>query len=302
VRSGALRVLAARAAAAPGSWRCGRYTLSLERPLVMGILNLTPDSFSDGGIWSDPGVAQQRAEALIAEGADILDIGAESTRPGAPPVAPEVELERLQPLLRVLHRLPLPVSIDTSQPLVMQAALEAGAAIINDVRALGEAGAAELVAGAAGRDCGVVLMHMQGTPVTMQVAPHYDDVVGEVGAFLAQRVRRLEAAGVARERIAVDPGFGFGKSRAHNLALLARLRELAALGLPILVGLSRKSVLGMSQRPPAQRTAASVAAALVAVERGARIVRVHDVAATRDALAVWQAVDAATPVVAAFPP
>jgi dihydropteroate synthase len=283
-------VLAAASPAAAAVWRCGRHALPLDRPLVMGILNPTPESFSDGGIWSAPDAAVRRAEALVDEGADILDLGAESTRPGAPAVEPAVELERLQPLLRVLHRLPLPVSIDTSQPLVMRAALDAGAAIINDVRALGLPGAAELVSSAAARECGIVLMHMQGTPATMQLAPRYDDVVGEVAAWLAQRVHDLVAAGVARARIVVDPGFGFGKTRAHNLALLARLGELAVVGVPVLVGLSRKSVLGMSQRPPVERTAASVAAALMAVERGARIVRVHDVAATRDALGVWQAV------------
>ncbi|HUN93069.1 MAG TPA: dihydropteroate synthase [Burkholderiaceae bacterium] len=277
------------------SWRCGRFELTLERPLIMGVINVTPDSFSDGGRFVGVDAAVRHAETLVAEGADILDVGGESTRPGAAIVSAAEELGRVLPLLRAATRLPVPVSIDTSQPDVMRAALDAGVAIVNDVRALRVPGAFDVVA----RDpsaCGVVLMHMQGEPQTMQVDPSYVDVVREVREMLLTRAAELESAGVARSRIVVDPGFGFGKTKEHNIRLLARLRDLANAGYPLLAGLSRKSVLGrLTDRPPAERVAASVAAALVAVERGARIVRVHDVAATRDALRVWQAVAAADP-------
>ncbi|GAB4473540.1 MAG: dihydropteroate synthase [Burkholderiaceae bacterium] len=254
----------------------------------MGIVNVTPDSFSDGGRYFDFERALAHAERLIAEGADLLDIGGESTRPGAVAVGVDDELARVVPLLRALRSRGVAVSVDTSKPEVMRAALAEGAAVINDVRALRAAGTLEAVAESG---CGVVLMHMQGEPRTMQLAPHYEDVVREVGDFLRARRDALVAAGVARERIALDPGFGFGKTAAHNFALLARLGELAALGQPLLVGLSRKSMLGQATgRAVGERVYASVGAALLAVERGARIVRVHDVAATRDALAVWQAV------------
>jgi len=254
----------------------------------MGIVNVTPDSFSDGGRYFDLERALAHAERLIAEGADLLDIGGESTRPGAAEVAVAEELARVIPLVRALRDRGVPLSVDTSKPEVMRAALAEGASIVNDVRALQADGAIEAVAASG---CGVVLMHMQGEPRTMQLAPHYGDVVREVGDFLRARRDALVAAGVARERIAIDPGFGFGKTAAHNFALLARLHELAALGQPVLVGLSRKSMLGQATgRAVGERVHASVAAALLAVQRGARIVRVHDVAATRDALAVWQAV------------
>jgi dihydropteroate synthase len=277
-------------------WRCGRFELRLDRPLIMGVINVTPDSFSDGGRFQDPIDAQRHAEALVAAGADILDVGGESTRPGAAIVSAAEQSQRVVPVIRALRNHPVPISIDTSEPDVMRAALDEGATIVNDVRALRRDGALAVAAGAAAHSCGIVLMHMQGEPQTMQADPHYDDVVAEVGTMLVHRAADLEAAGVERDRIVVDPGFGFGKTTAHNLALLACLEQLVGRGYPVLVGLSRKSVLGrLTDRAPAERVAASIAAALVAVERGARIVRVHDVAATRDALRVWQAVANATP-------
>ena len=272
---------------------CGRFRLDLGRPLVMGVVNVTPDSFSDGGFYLDPVEAIAHARRLIDEGADLLDIGGESSRPGAPGVPADEESRRVLPVLRGLRDASVPLAVDTVKPEVMRAALAEGAAMINDISALRAPGALEAVAGS---DAGVCLMHMQGEPRTMQKAPHYVDVVAEVGAFLRGRAAAAEAAGIARERIVVDPGFGFGKTPAHNLELLRRLRELAALGYPLLAGLSRKSTLGaITGRPPAERAAASVAAALLAVEGGARIVRVHDVAATKDALAVWSAVRAGVP-------
>jgi dihydropteroate synthase len=269
---------------------CGRFRLGLDRPLVMGVVNVTPDSFSDGGQFLDPGLALVHARRLIEEGADLLDIGGESSRPGAEAVPAEEELRRIMPVLEGLRDAPVPVAVDTVKPEVMHAALGAGAAMINDISALRAPGA---VAVAAASDAAVCLMHMRGEPRTMQADPSYGDVVVEVGAFLKQRVAAVEAAGIARERIVIDPGFGFGKKAQHNLTLLRRLAEISALGYPVLAGLSRKSTLGgITGRPPAERSAASVAAALLAVEGGARIVRVHDVAATKDALAVWSAVRA----------
>ncbi len=272
----------------PTHWHCGRFRLSLERPLVMGVINVTPDSFSDGGRFLAPASALEHARQLIAEGADILDIGGESTRPGAALVSPAAQIERVLPVVRALHDVAIPLSVDTSEPEVMRAALSEGVAIINDVRALGVPGALRQM----GRsDCGVVLMHMQGTPQTMQVDPSYVNVVDEVGDFLRKRRDEAVQAGVAADRIALDPGFGFGKRGAHNRTLLARLGELRALGQPLLVGLSRKASLGeMTGRPVDQRLVASVVAALLAIQAGARIVRVHDVAATRDAIAVWEGV------------
>ncbi|MDZ7652354.1 MAG: dihydropteroate synthase [Burkholderiaceae bacterium] len=269
-------------------WHCGAHRISLASPRIMGIVNVTPDSFSDGGQFFDADAALSHARRLIDEGADILDIGGESTRPGAPAVGIDEELRRVLPLIEALRTANVPLSIDTSKPEVMSAALAAGACIVNDVFALRTPGAVETVAA---HDCGVVLMHMQGTPRTMQVAPQYHDVVVEVGLFLRARSAVLQAAGVAAERIALDPGFGFGKTPAHNWTLLARLADLDVGGAPILAGVSRKSMLGhVTGRPVTDRLAASVAAALVAVQRGAAIVRVHDVAATRDALAVWQTI------------
>jgi dihydropteroate synthase len=269
-------------------WRCGRFELALSRPLVMGVVNITPDSFSDGGRFLDPRQAIAHAHRLIEEGADILDLGGESTRPGAQPVAVEEELGRVLPVIRALRDAPVPIAVDTLKPEVMRAVIAEGAAIVNDINALRSAGALEAVAAS---QAGVCLMHMKGEPRTMQAAPHYDDVVGEVQAFLHDRVQAAMAAGIERARIAIDPGFGFGKTVEHNLELLRRLSELAELGVPVLVGLSRKSTLGaITGRPAVDRLAASLAAALLAVQRGARIVRVHDVAATHDALAVLAAV------------
>jgi dihydropteroate synthase len=267
---------------------CGRFTLSLKRPLIMGIVNVTPDSFSDGGRFIELERALDHARQLLEDGADILDIGGESSRPGAEPVSEAVELQRVLPLLTRLVELNVPLSIDTVKPLVMKEVLAAGANIINDIGALRANGALEAVAGS---DAAIVLMHMQGDPRTMQQDPHYHDVVGEVVAFLGERIAAAESHGIARQRIVIDPGFGFGKLLAHNLALLRHLDRFAELGCPILAGLSRKSMLkGFSSRPMDGRMPASIAAALIAVQNGAHIVRVHDVAATRDALAVWSAV------------
>lgn len=255
----------------------------------MGIVNVTPDSFSDGGRWLAHDAARAHAEDLIEQGADILDIGGESTRPGAAGVSTAEEIGRVVPLIESLAQGPVPLSADTSKPEVMQAALSAGAAIINDVRALQAPGALAVVAAA---QCGVVLMHMQGEPRTMQLEPFYGDVVADVLAFLLARRAAAIAAGVRSESIAFDPGFGFGKTAAHNFRLLQRLPQLAQAGQPLLVGLSRKSMLGAATgRRTGERLAGSVASAVLAVERGARIVRVHDVAATRDALATWQAME-----------
>jgi dihydropteroate synthase len=255
----------------------------------MGIVNVTPDSFSDGGQHADAVSAQAHCEQLLAEGADILDIGGESTRPGSSTPSEAQELARVEPVLRHAVTLGVPVSVDTSSPLVIRKALELGVDIINDVRSLQRPGALDALV-ESGVGAGVCLMHMQGEPATMQVAPAYDDVAAEVWAFLAQRLADLRARGVAEERVALDPGYGFGKTVAHNLDLLRRQRELLALGRPLLVGLSRKSCLGtVTGRPVDQRLVSSVAAALAAVALGARVVRVHDVAATVDAFKVWQA-------------
>ena len=268
--------------------QCGRFKLSLERPLVMGVVNITPDSFSDGGMFADTARAVAHAQRLIGEGADILDLGGESTRPGAAPVSLEVERRRVLPVLEAVASGGVPVAVDTRKPELMREAIAAGAAMINDVTALSGPGALAAVARA---PVAVCLMHMQGDPATMQANPDYRDVVREVRDFLAQRVAVAEAAGIARNRIVVDPGFGFGKTVEHNLALLRSLREFASLGGALLAGLSRKAMLGrLTGREPLERVHASVAAALLAVQNGAHIVRVHDVAATRDALAVWNAV------------
>lgn len=271
------------------SWQAGRFTLDLAtRPLVMGIVNVTPDSFSDGGRHAAAAEAVSCCERLVAEGADILDIGGESTRPGSQPPTVEVELARVLPVVRHAVTLGVPVSVDTSQPAVIEAVLAAGADIVNDVRALNLPGA--LAAVATHPSAGVCLMHMQGEPATMQQAPHYLDVVGEVRAFLAGRMAAVQAAGVDSARIVLDPGYGFGKSQEHNLTLFMHQHELLALGRPLLVGWSRKGMLGkLTGRTVDQRVAASVGAALAAVARGARIVRVHDVADTVDALKVWNA-------------
>jgi dihydropteroate synthase len=269
--------------------RCGRFSLSLARPLIMGVVNVTPDSFSDGGRFLEPAAAIAHAKQLVAEGADLLDLGAESSRPGAAAeVSADEELRRLLPVLRGLRELAVPVSVDTIKPEVMHAVLAEGASMINDINALRAPGA---LAAVAATDAGVCLMHMQGTPGTMQRQPRYDDVVGEVKAFLSERVQTVRAAGIPLERISIDPGFGFGKTLEHNLKLLRQLREFAALGVPVLAGWSRKSSLGeITGKPAGDRLAASIAAALIAAQNGAAILRVHDVAATRDALLVFAAV------------
>ncbi len=265
---------------------CGGTTLDLARPRVMGILNVTPDSFSDGGRFVAPDAATRQAERMLAEGADILDVGGESTRPGADAVSEAHELERVVPVIEHLRaRFDVPISIDTSKPAVMRAAVAAGAAMINDVTALR---APQAIATAASLGVPLCLMHMQGEPRTMQRDPQYGDVVADIMAYLADRIAACEAAGIDRSRILIDPGFGFGKTLDHNLELLARLRAFAALGVPVLVGISRKSMLGaVTGRAVDERLAASVAAALIAVERGAAIVRVHDVGPTVDALKLW---------------
>jgi dihydropteroate synthase len=257
----------------------------------MGVVNVTPDSFSDGGDFADAAAASAHARRLAAEGADILDIGGESTRPGAPVVSEDEELERVLPVLEALRDVAVPVSVDTRRARVMREALAAGASMINDIEALQSPGAMEAIAA---KGCAVCLMHMQGKPATMQQDPHYDDVVSEVRSFLGERIAAAERSGISRNRLVADPGFGFGKTPAHNLVLLARLAEFRALGVPIMAGLSRKSVLGaVTGRPVTERLAASVAAALLAAQAGATILRVHDVKETRDALAVWQAMRAA---------
>jgi len=272
-------------------WQTARHTIALHRPRVMGIVNVTPDSFSDAGAHATTAAALAHCEALLAQGADILDIGGESTRPGARAPTAQEELDRVLPVLRGAVTLGVPVSVDTSEPRVMEQALALGVDIVNDVRALRRPGA--LAAVAAHPRAGVCLMHMKGEPATMQAEAVYGDVVAEVRAFLAQRVQEVAATGVAAERIAVDPGIGFAKTADHNLALLSRQRELLGLGRPLLVGWSRKGTLGLiTGRPVGERLAASVAAALAAVHRGAHIVRVHDVAATVDAVKVWQAAEA----------
>lgn len=268
-------------------WQTARFRLSLDRPLVMGIVNATPDSFSDGGRFAASKDACRHCDRLVEEGADILDIGGESTRPGARQPDAEEELVRVMPVLRHAVSLGRPVSVDTSSPAVMRAAIEAGVDIVNDVRSLGRPGALEAVAASG---VGVCLMHMRGEPGTMQSEAHYADVVQEVEDFLASRMREVSAAGVALDRIALDPGIGFAKSAEHNWQLLRGQRRLLSLGRPLLLGWSRKFSLGaLTGRPVDQRVVASVAAGLAAIERGARIVRVHDVAETVDALKVWQA-------------
>jgi len=269
-------------------WQTARFRIALDVPRVMGIVNVTPDSFADGGAHARPADAMARCDDLVAQGADILDIGGESTRPGARTPSVEEELARVLPVVVHAVTLKVPVSVDTSRPEVMQAALDAGADIINDVRALQRPGALDVLTRHPA--AGVCLMHMKGEPSTMQSLAEYADVVLEVRAFLADRASVALARGVARERIVLDPGIGFAKTIDHNLALLRRQRELLVEGYPLLVGWSRKSTLGaVTGRAVGERLAASVAAALAAVASGASIVRVHDVAATVDALSVWRA-------------
>lgn len=268
---------------------CGGRMLDLTGPRVMGILNITPDSFSDGGAFFSPDAALCRVERMIEEGADIVDVGGESTRPGAEPVSVDEELRRVVPVVEAIaRRFSIVVSVDTSKPTVMRAAADAGAGMINDVCALRADGALEAARIARVPVC---LMHMRGAPRTMQIAPHYADVVAEVRLFLERRLAACIAAGIDRSRLLIDPGFGFGKTLPHNLRLLAGLDDLATLGVPMLVGLSRKSMFGaITGRNVGDRVAASLAAVLLAVQGGARVLRVHDVAETVDVLRVFAAV------------
>ena len=276
--------------APPEHWQTTRYRIDLTRPLVMGIVNVTPDSFSEGAREVSCEAAWRHCDRLVAEGADILDIGGESTRPGARPPSAEEELGRVLPVLRYALSLGVPVSVDTSEPLVIRTALDAGADIVNDVRALRRPGALACVA--AHPAAGVCLMHMRGEPHTMATLTDYDDVVDEVRRALAERLSQVCEAGVAQARIVLDPGVGFAKTPEQNLALLTRQRELLGLGRPLLVGWSRKGTLGrITGKTVDDRLAASLAAAGAAVSRGAAIVRVHDVAATVDALKVWLAAE-----------
>lgn len=271
---------------------CGGRLLRLDRPRVMGIVNVTPDSFSDGGDHFDAAAAVAHGLRLAEEGADILDVGGESTRPGSEGVGAEEEIRRVVPVIEGLVRqTALPVSVDTWRPEVMRAAVAAGAGMVNDIRALRAEGALEA---AAGLGVPVVLMHMLGEPRSMQENPEYEDVVGEVHRFLAERIFAAEMAGIPRKRLVADPGFGFGKTVEHNLALLARLDRFAELGVPVLAALSRKRSIGeiTGREDPKQRVHGSVAAHMIAAQRGAMLLRVHDVAATVDALKVWAAVDA----------
>ena len=264
---------------------CRSTVLDLAQPVVMGVLNVTPDSFSDGGCYASFDAAVARARRMAKEGAGIIDVGGESTRPGAPPVPVREEIERVVPVVeRLARELSVPISVDTSKPEVMRAAVAAGAQMINDVRALTLPGALEAAADSGAAVC---VMHMQGEPGSMQENPTYGDVVSEVRRFLDARVAACVAAGIAREHVCVDPGIGFGKTKDHNLALLARLDELADAAMPVLIGVSRKSLIGMiTGRPPAERVAGSVALAALSVMRGAVIVRAHDVAETLDAVKV----------------
>jgi dihydropteroate synthase len=268
---------------------CGRFRLSLHRPLIMGIVNVTPDSFSDGGLLATPQAAIDHALRLIEEGADILDIGGESTRPGAEPVTATQELERILPVLEGLRSAGVPLSVDTRKPEVMREAIRAGASMINDISALEAEGALEAVAAS---NVAVCLMHKRGEPQTMQQDPQYQDIVAEVRGYLAGRIALAQAHGIPVERLLIDPGFGFGKSLEHNLAMLRQMERFSELGVPLLVGLSRKSMLGkITGRKVNDRLSASIAAAVLAVQKGAKVLRVHDVAATKDAIQIIERVE-----------
>lgn len=272
--------------------QCGRYRLKISgpsfRPLVMGVLNVTPDSFSDGGRFSSLDAAITQAELMIESGVDIIDIGGESTRPGSPPLSIDEELRRVMPVLYALRDCGKPISVDTRRPEVMQEAMIAGVDMINDITGFRDEDSLSQLRDS---DCALCIMHMQGTPQTMQHDPSYDDVVREVSAFLLQRADAAASEGIDRRRLCIDPGFGFGKTLQHNLELLANVERIQReLSLPLLVGLSRKSMIGkLTDKPVEQRMAGSIAAALYAIAQGARIVRVHDVAETVDAISVWQA-------------
>lgn len=270
-------------------WQCGAYRLTFDLPLIMAIINVTPDSFSGDGLAGSVEAALRRAEEAMGQGARILDVGGESSRPGSESVSLDEELSRVVPVIEALASLGLPVSVDTVKPEVMRAAIAAGASIINDINALRAPGAVQAVADS---KAGVCLMHMQGEPRSMQSAPVYENACDEVETFLVDRVAALETAGIVRERIVLDPGFGFGKTLDHNLELFRGLPSLACRGYPLLVGVSRKRMLGdLTGRQVHERMPAAIVAAVLAAQRGASVLRVHDVAATRDALAVWAAID-----------
>lgn len=266
---------------------CGRYRICSNRPLIMGILNLTPDSFSDGGRYTNTDLAIQAAHDMIDAGADMIDIGAESSRPGAIPISLSEELARLLPIVEALQNCGKPLSIDTYKPDVMRAVLDIGVDVINDIHALSMPGAINAISNA---HCAIVLMHMQGVPQHMQYQPHYQNIVAEVKQFFQVRLSDLEKASINRARMILDPGFGFGKTLTHNLQLLKHLNSFEQFELPILVGLSRKSMLGeLTGQPIMQREFASISAALLAIQQNASILRVHNVSATRDALKIWAA-------------
>jgi len=277
----------------PTTWRCGRFLFDFtkrRRPIVMGILNATPDSFSDGGKFRKPQDAIAQAELMISSGVDLIDIGGESTRPGAEPVELQEELDRVLPVIEALKDCGVPLSIDTYKTETMRQALHAGVDCVNDIWALRQDGAVEAVLESS--DCGVVLMHMQRDPLTMQFNPDYQDVIAEVKQFLKERMDVLIVKGIDINRIAIDPGFGFGKTLDHNLSMLVKFADFTSLGLPVLAGISRKSMLGkITGKDSNERVAASIAAAIMAADRGAQIVRVHDVAETVDALKLWGAVN-----------
>ncbi|QWE17650.1 dihydropteroate synthase [Polynucleobacter sp. AP-Nino-20-G2] len=280
----------------PATWRCGRFLFDFSKrksPLVMGILNATPDSFSDGGKFRAPSDAIAQAERMIANGVDLIDIGGESTRPGAEPVSLQEELDRVLPVIEVLKDCGVALSIDTYKAETMRQAFRAGVDCVNDIWALRQEGALEAVleSNAEVNSCGIVLMHMQRDPMTMQFDPHYENVIAEVKIFLQEHATLLEGRGVAPNRIAIDPGFGFGKSLEHNLKMLADFDQFSELGYPVLAGISRKSMLGkVTGRDTNERVAPSIAAAILAADRGAQIIRVHDVAETVDALKIWEAI------------
>ena len=279
---------------APTTWRCGRFLFDLtnrKRPIVMGILNATPDSFSDGGRFRSAADAISLAESMIASGVDLIDIGGESTRPGAIPVSLQEELDRVMPVIEGLKNCGVPLSIDTYKAETMFQALEAGVDCVNDIWALRQQGALDAVLKSS--NCGIVLMHMQRDPLTMQFNPEYQNVVSEVMEFLSERANLLLSKGVEQNRIVLDPGFGFGKSLVHNLEMLAKFDRFSELGYPVLAGISRKSMLGkITGKEVDQRLSPSIAAAILAADRGAKIIRVHDVPDTVDALKLWEAVNA----------
>ena len=278
----------------PTTWRCGRFLFDFtkrRRPVVMGILNATPDSFSDGGQFRSPRDAFAQAELMIANGVDLIDIGGESTRPGAEPVELQEELDRVLPVIEGLKDCGVPLSIDTYKAETMRQALKAGVDCVNDIWALRQEGAVDAVLES--KDCGIILMHMQRDPISMQFNPEYQDVIAEVLLFLKERAELLKSKSVDVNRIAIDPGFGFGKSLEHNLRMLAQFSDFSSLGYPVLAGMSRKSMFGkLTGKDTHERVAPSIAAAILAADRGAKIIRVHDVPETVDALKLWEAINA----------